>query len=149
MGVDLKDIVEQVVRWDGVSGHPHRFGGEEFRLGTTELGHVHPGGVVDIPFPVALRERLVATGHAEPHHVLPASGWTTVRLGRQGPEAAMQLLRLSYLRQRVRQARGTPDHEVLARKLVELEGHLLPHDGGEPPDGGLGGKSVPEAGGAV
>jgi hypothetical protein len=148
MGVDLNGIVEQVVRWDGVSRHLHRFCGEEFRLGTAELGHFHPGGVVDIPFPVALRVRLVAAGHAEPHHVLPASGWTTVRLGRQGPETALQLLHLSYLRQRVRQARGMPDHEVLAREVAELEGRLLPQDGGEPLEG-VGGSSLPEAGAKV
>lgn len=122
---DLGDLARTVGGWEGVTRHPHRFGGEEFRLGTAEIGHVHPGGVVDIPFPVAVRERLVARGLAEPHHVLPASGWTTVRLGRQGLEAALDLLRLSHLRQRARRARATSEGEAVAADLAALEARLL------------------------
>jgi hypothetical protein len=125
MNGTVTGLAEAVGGWDGVSRHPHRFGGEEFRLGTAEIGHVHPGGVVDIPFPVALRERLVDAGRAEPHHVLPESGWTTVRTGRQGTEAALDLLRLSYLRQRARKGRGTAEGEVAAGELSALEARLF------------------------
>ena len=44
-------IEETVSAWPGVSVHAHRFGGREFCVGSAEVGHVHPGGVVDIPFP--------------------------------------------------------------------------------------------------
>lgn len=122
---DPGDLVRTVGGWEGVTRHPHRFGGEEFRLGTAEIGHVHPGGVVDIPFPVAIRERLVARGLAELHHVLPESGWTTVRLGRQGLKAALDLLRLSHLRHWARQARGTAEGEAVSADLAALEARLL------------------------
>ncbi len=127
----VREVAEEVGGWDGVSRHVHRFGGEEFRLGTAEIGHVHPGGVVDIPFPVALRARLVGAGRAERHHVLPESGWTTVRTGRQGAAAALDLLRLSYLRQRARRARGTAEGEAFGAELVTLEGRLLGPAGSE------------------
>jgi hypothetical protein len=51
----------------------------------------------------------VAEGRAEPHHVLPESGWVSVRLtGEAGVENAIALLRLSYdtaMRQRGRTPR--------------------------------------------
>lgn len=83
--------------WDGVTAHPHRFGGTEFRLGTREIGHVHGDHLLDIPFPKKVRDELVATGRAQPHHVLPESGWISFYL-RQEPdvEAAIELLRRSF-----------------------------------------------------
>lgn len=107
------DLVAALSGWPGLSLHPHRFGGTEFRLGTAEIGHVHPDGTVDIPFPRPLREALVKQG-AEPHHVLPESGWTTYRLRRHGLDAATRALRLSYLRQRTRH---DPDPD-LAQELA-------------------------------
>jgi len=52
---------------------------------------------VDIPFPTKVRAELVAAGRAQPHHVLPESGWVSFYL-RQEPdvEAAIELLRRSY-----------------------------------------------------
>jgi hypothetical protein len=70
-------IAAEVSSWDGVTVHPHRFGGVEFRLGRRVFGHVHRNGLVDLPFPVRVRERLVAEGAAEPHHILPDSGWVS------------------------------------------------------------------------
>lgn len=72
-----RDIEKTVSAWAGVEVHPHRFGGLEYRLGTQEIGHVHGDGLVDVPFPVKVREELVGTGAAEPHHILPESGWVS------------------------------------------------------------------------
>jgi len=33
-------IHETVLSWSGVTAHPHRFGGTEYRLGKRELGHI-------------------------------------------------------------------------------------------------------------
>ena len=54
-----------------VSEGTHRFGGIEFRLGKRELGHLHGDYLADLPFPVRVREELVAAGKAMPHHILP------------------------------------------------------------------------------
>jgi hypothetical protein len=48
---NLKKLEEEVSTWPNVSVHPHRFGGREFLFDKAEVGHVHIGGIVDIPFP--------------------------------------------------------------------------------------------------
>jgi hypothetical protein len=102
-------ITETVLGWPGVTAHPHRFGGTEYRLEKREIGHIHGDSLVDIPFPTRVRDELVAAGVAEPHHVLPQSGWVSFYLRR--PEAvgeAVALLRRSYeLALRQQQSRHT------------------------------------------
>ena len=70
-------VAAAVGQWPGVSTHPHRFGGIEFRVGRRELGHLHRS-IADLPFPRQVRDELIATGRVRPHHVLPDSGWVTV-----------------------------------------------------------------------
>lgn len=83
--------------WSGITAQPHRFGGTEYRLGRREIGHVHGNSLVDIPFPKKVRDELVTAGRAEPHHILPKSGWVSIYL-KQTPdvERAIELLRLSF-----------------------------------------------------
>ncbi|MBW8741153.1 MAG: luciferase family protein [Gaiellaceae bacterium] len=98
----LETIRGEVVRWDGVTAHPHRFGGVEFRYGKRELGHVHGDRFADLPFHRAIRDMLVETGRALPHHVLPHSGWVTKPM--RGPDdvaEVIELFRLSYERARL------------------------------------------------
>jgi len=61
----LRELEEEISGWPDISVHPHRFGGTEFRFGSAEVGHVHTGGIVDIPFPRSLRDALLAEGLAE------------------------------------------------------------------------------------
>jgi hypothetical protein len=70
-------IVREVTSWPGVTTGRHRFGGTEFRLGRRELGHLHGSGLADLPFPLLVRDDLVATGRAQPHHIYPESGWVS------------------------------------------------------------------------
>jgi len=104
-------IQNAVLSWPGVTAHPHRFGGYEYRLGRREIGHIHGDHLVDIPFPTRVRNEVVAAGRAEPHHVLPDSGWVSLFL-RQAADVdqAIDLLRLSFelaLKQKAR-AKGEP-----------------------------------------
>jgi len=86
-----------VLEWPGVSAHPHRFGGTEYRLGTREIGHLHGDALADLPFPTRVRQALVAAGRAEPHHVLPDSGWVSFYLRAPGDvDKAIQLFREAY-----------------------------------------------------
>lgn len=81
----------------GVTSQPHRFGGTEYRLGRREIGHVHGDSLVDIPFPKNVRNQLVAARRAEPHHVLPDSGWVSIYLREPSDlDTAIELLRLSF-----------------------------------------------------
>lgn len=83
--------------WSGITTQPHRFGGTEYRLGRREIGHIHGDSLVDIPFPKKLRDELVATGRAEPHHILPDSGWVSIYLRQVSDvEQAIELLYLSF-----------------------------------------------------
>jgi hypothetical protein len=60
----LDELERHVSSWPEVSAHP-RFGGREFRFRAAEIGHVHTGGIVDIPFPRAVRDALLDEGLAE------------------------------------------------------------------------------------
>jgi hypothetical protein len=95
----MKKLEDEISVWPHISVHPHRFGGREFRFGNAEVGHVHTGGVVDIPFPRSVRDALLAEGLAEEHHWVPNSGWVTFRVrSEQDLRHALWLMRLSYLR---------------------------------------------------
>ena len=103
-----KQITATLLGWEGVETHPHRFGGTEFRIGRREIGHIHGDSLVDIPFPKKIRDEIVAAGEAEPHHILPESGWVSFYLNQdEDVERAIQLLHRSYeiaLRQRSQKA---------------------------------------------
>ena len=92
-------IVREVSTWPNVTVQPHRFGGVEFRVGRRELGHLHGSRWADLPFPLRVRDELIAAGRAEPHHVLPESGWITVRI-RNDRDAAdvVEFFRMNYER---------------------------------------------------
>jgi hypothetical protein len=95
-------IRSEVSAWDGVSVHPHRFGGLEFRLGARELGHLHGERWVDLPFTRRIREMLVETGRASPHHVLPHTGWVSRQISsEEDVDEVVELFRLSYERAQV------------------------------------------------
>lgn len=90
-------IHEAVLSWEGVTARPHRYGGTQYRLGRREIGHIHGDHLVDIPFPKKMRDELVSAGRAEPHHVLPESGWVSVYLRGKGDVGrGIELLRLSF-----------------------------------------------------
>lgn len=90
-------IRQAVLAWQGVTARPHRFGGTEYRLGRRELGHVHGDALVDVPFPKGVRDEIVAAGLAEPHHVLPESGWVSFYLRKTTDvQRAVELLQRSY-----------------------------------------------------
>src|SRR5438132_1612274 len=71
-------IRETVTSWSGVEAVPHRFGGIEYRHGRKEMGHVHGDRLADLPLPRKLHDEVIATGRAQPHHVLPDTGWVSI-----------------------------------------------------------------------
>ena len=92
-----KQIVNTLLTWEGMEAHPHRFGGTEFRIGKREIGHIHGDSLVDIPFPKKIRDEIVAAGEAQPHHILPETGWVSFYLREEGDvEKAIALLKRSY-----------------------------------------------------
>ena len=90
-------IKQTLLSWEKVVARPHRFGGTEFCLGTREIGHIHGDYLVDIPFPKKMRDEIVAAGEAEPHHILPDTGWVSFYLRKDGDvERAIALFKRSY-----------------------------------------------------
>ena len=96
----IETVRAAVGSWEGVTTSEHRFGEIEFRHGRRELGHLH-GTFADLPFPRRVRDELIATGRAAPHHVLPESGWVNTPM-RTASEVAsvIELFRQNYLRGR-------------------------------------------------
>lgn len=97
---EIANAIDREVRsWPGVTVAPHRFGGIEFRVGRRELGHLHGDRLADLPFPVKIREELVAAGRASRHHVLPNSGWVSYRIRSvEDVPRVVELFRLNYER---------------------------------------------------
>ena len=95
----LKTLEDEIASWPHISVHPHRFAAKEFLVGNAEVGHVHQGGIVDIPFPRSWRDALLAEGLAEEHRWVPNSGWATFHIRKEEDvKHALWLTRLSYLR---------------------------------------------------
>jgi hypothetical protein len=118
-------LVAEVAGWEGISTAPHRYGGTEFRLGTREVGHLHRGGMLDIPFQKAIRDALIADGRAEPHHLLHDTGWISYYVRSERDMAgALWLLRLAYLvslRRPSQRRRGGLTPAAIEAALVELD----------------------------
>lgn len=90
-------ITSVVTAWDGVSARPHRFGGVEYVIGRLEIGHIHGDHLVDIPFPKKVRDEIVAAGRAQPHHILPETGWVSFYLRQEEDvEKAIALLEENF-----------------------------------------------------
>src|SRR5712671_4658533 len=88
-----------VASWPGTHDTPHRFGGVEFLIGEREIGHLHGDRLLDVPFPRAVHDEVIAAsgGRVKPHHVLPDSGWISFWLEKDGDVAeAIAILRRSY-----------------------------------------------------
>lgn len=115
----LEKLEREISTWAGISVHSHRFGGREFRFGSAEVGHVHTGGVIDIPFTRSIRDLLLQQGLAEEHHFVPNSGWITYTMrGEAGLKHALWLMRLSYLRYALK---NSPDPvELFTRESDQL-----------------------------
>ena len=81
-----------------MSAEAHRFGGIEFRLNKREMGHMHGDRLVDLPFPMNIRNELVNSGRVSPHHVSPQSGWVSYWINKGGEDvpAVIELFRMRY-----------------------------------------------------
>ena len=70
-----------------------------FQVGQREIGHLHQGRMADLPFPVRIREQLVAQGRADVHYLHPGSGWITCYIRKESDIALIvELFKLNYER---------------------------------------------------
>ena len=102
-------ITAAVTSWQDVTVQPHRFGGVEYGIGKREIGHIHGDTLVDIPFPKKVRDEIVATGRAQPHHILPETGWVSFYIRQEADvEKAIALLKESYAIASKQKSKGNP-----------------------------------------
>ncbi|ANY76326.1 hypothetical protein BBD41_29250 [Paenibacillus ihbetae] len=91
------NLTEELLNWAGVTKHPHRFGGVEFRLNETEIGHLHGNHLFDILLSKSERDRWIKEGRASPHHMYPDSGWVSIYLNTEEDIAyAIEIARAKY-----------------------------------------------------
>ena len=92
-------IQREVASWPGVTVQPNGHGMVFFHVGQREIGHLHGSQLADVPFPVRIREKLVAAGRADLHYIRPKSGWITFYIrGEADIEPIVELLRLNLNR---------------------------------------------------
>ena len=92
-------IEQEVSAWHDVTVSGHVGGMMFFHVARREIGHVHGLRFADLPFPVRIREQLVAEGRAELHYLHPKSGWVTCPIRRdEDAGAIIELFRLNYAR---------------------------------------------------
>jgi hypothetical protein len=98
MSTIMERIKKEILSWPYVTAGPHQFGGIEFRLNKREMGHIHGDRLADLPFPMNIRNELVNSGRASPHHVLSQSGWVSywIERGEEDIPAVIELFRMRY-----------------------------------------------------
>ncbi len=98
----FESIKNELLSWPEVTCGEHRFGGTEFRVGGKEMGHMHGLSWADLPFPMNIRNELLKSGKASPHHVLPQSGWVTFYIKNKDDDedvqALLKLFKMQYER---------------------------------------------------
>jgi luciferase-like monooxygenase len=112
----LESIQKEILSWPFVTAEAHKFGGVEFRLNKREMGHIHGERLVDLPFPMKIRNELVSSGRVSPHHVLPQSGWVSYWIN-NGEKDVPEVLELFRMRYEQLKPRSQPTQEESAETL--------------------------------
>ena len=94
-----RQIQQEVGSWPGVSVEAYGGGMTFFHVGRREIGHLHGSRLADLPFPVRIREQLVAAGKVDLHYLHPKTGWATYYIRSEDDVAPIvELFRLNYER---------------------------------------------------
>ena len=112
----LESIQKEILSQPFVTAEAHKFGGIEFRLNKREMGHIHGERLVDLPFPMKIRNELVSSGRVSPHHVLPQSGWVSYWIN-DGEKDVPEVLELFRMRYEQLKPRSQPTQEESAVML--------------------------------
>ncbi len=98
--LDLIDELEdEIMLWNGVHSHFHKYGGLQFDFQKSEIGHIHGNGLIDILIDRKTAKELIVNGKAMEHHTIKNSGWISFYIkSRQDFTNAIYLFRLSYQR---------------------------------------------------
>ena len=117
----LENIQKEILSWPFVTAEAHKFGGIEFRLNKREMGHIHGERLVDLPFPMKIRNELVSSGRVSPHHVLPQSGWVSywINNGEKDVPVVLELFRMRYEQLKPRSQPTQEESDVMLNVSVD------------------------------
>lgn len=93
--IKAMEMLEEAMRSQpDVSVRIHRLGGMEFyHRDSKELGHLHGHGLLDARLKKEDATMWLAAGRAQPHHVLPHTGWVSLPIkSRADVPLALKLL---------------------------------------------------------
>lgn len=92
-----ENIKKNILLWPGVTSNTYQFGGIEFRVNNTDMGHIHGDKLADLPFPNTKRKGLIASGKALPHIIYPESMWVSYFINSEEDiSQIVDLFRLQY-----------------------------------------------------
>ena len=92
-------IVREVMTLPGVTLESHGGGMIFFHVGRREIGHLHGERLADLPFPVRIREKLVAEGKADLHYLHPKTGWVSRYIrSEEDIDDVVELFRVNHAR---------------------------------------------------
>jgi hypothetical protein len=106
-----QQIVEEVGAWPGVEVGPGARGASvAFRLGRSELGHLHGDRAAHFSFPKELWDELLREGRIVPHPVFPEARGPAARpiRGEEDVRDVIELFRLNYDRALARDGMPEP-----------------------------------------
>ncbi len=95
---DYIDEIENEVRaWPNTTVHVHKFGRIQFNANTTELGHIHGNGLLDVLLNREQKSLLMKKYPVQDHHIFKKSGWISFWIKTQeDKQTAVALLRYVY-----------------------------------------------------
>lgn len=125
MALQIIDLVGEIEKslseLEHIHAAAHERGGREFVWNTTEIGHIHWNGDLDILLSKKARTALVKAGITQIHKWIPESGWTTFPVADATDIAtATNLLRLSYFHKRLRKSTTPEEREYYSSQLSSL-----------------------------
>ena len=98
----LEDVEIHKIRYDAVG----------FFVAGRQLGHIHPGGHVDLPLPQEFGEYLIDNGVVTHHRIHDDHGWFTHKIEKENDiDIARWLIRLNHLLYEIKK-RGLQDPMV-------------------------------------
>lgn len=113
-------IIDEVASWPGVVAGPGARGRFSFRVGRTEIGHLHGDYAAHVALPRAMWPELLEQGHVVPHPI-DHDGLASHLIEDEGDvEDAILLMRLNYVR-----LTSPPD--------LSIEAALANHEAVDPP----------------
>lgn len=98
--LDWIDLIEtRMFSLPGTTTHNHKYGGLQFDLHQTEIGHIHSNGLLDMLLNRKIKAHLMQKGRILDHHSFKNTGWISFYIRTEDDvQYALELLQLGYER---------------------------------------------------